>query len=277
MLDNSLLAVGAPGFADFQGSIVVYSGSKYQSTKIYTHFNSHNKNEYIGYSVTVGRFFESKIPQIVAGAPRCDFIGCIYIFEYGLKMSGKLSMEANGKNKVLVADKPIVKHGEQFGEYFGAAVLAVDLNNDTFDDLVVGAPLHSPSMNERGDFGRIYVFISDGKKLSKTIPIEVETDTGARFGSALASCGDLNYDGYQDIAVGAPYENDGKGSVYIFHGSKDGINIHYSQRISASDHLSTHNLMGFGISLSHAIDVDNNKYPDLLIGAYNSNKAVLLR
>jgi len=33
--------------------------------------------------------------------------------------------------------------------------------------------------------------------------------------------GDLNKDGYEDIAIGAPYE--GKGTVYIYLGSKNGI------------------------------------------------------
>lgn len=42
-----------------------------------------------------------------------------------------------------------------------------------------------------------------------------------RFGFALASLGDLNKDGYEDIAVGAPYE--GNGVVYIYLGSKSGL------------------------------------------------------
>lgn len=33
--------------------------------------------------------------------------------------------------------------------------------------------------------------------------------------------GDLNKDGYDDIAIGAPYEK--KGTVYIYLGSKNGI------------------------------------------------------
>jgi len=44
------------------------------------------------------------------------------------------------------------------GEYFGAALCAVDVNNDGFDDLIVGAPLNSNNQEE----GRIYVYLSDG-------------------------------------------------------------------------------------------------------------------
>ena len=48
-----------------------------------------------------------------------------------------------------------------------------------------------------------------------------------RFGFAIANLGDLNKDGYEDIAIGAPYE--GKGTVYIFLGSKNGVITNPSQ------------------------------------------------
>ena len=38
-----------------------------------------------------------------------------------------------------------------------------------------------------------------------------------RFGSSLAPLPDLNSDGFNDLAVGAPLENGGQGSIYIFH------------------------------------------------------------
>lgn len=43
----------------------------------------------------------------------------------------------------------------------------------------------------------------------------------SRFGSSMTSLGDLNHDGFLDVAVGAPYE--GRGAIYIFLGSKDGL------------------------------------------------------
>lgn len=38
-----------------------------------------------------------------------------------------------------------------------------------------------------------------------------------RFGSSLAVLPDLNTDGFSDLAIGAPLENNGQGSIYIFH------------------------------------------------------------
>ena len=37
------------------------------------------------------------------------------------------------------------------------------------------------------------------------------------------------------------------------------------------------NLRGFGISFARGLDVDNNDYPDIIVGAHNSNTAVVLR
>ena len=34
-------------------------------------------------------------------------------------------------------------NGFQFGERFGQTVIAIDINGDCYDDIVVGAPLHS--------------------------------------------------------------------------------------------------------------------------------------
>lgn len=64
---------------------------------------------------------------------------------------------------------------------------------------------------------------------------------GGRFGSSLAALPDLNADGFNDLAVGAPMENNGQGSIYIFHGKgKGGISLTYSQvsKILIPSHLS---------------------------------------
>ena len=56
-----------------------------------------------------------------------------------------------------------------------------------------------------------------------------DNDVGGRFGSAIASAGDLNSDGYNDIIVGAPYLDDNSGAVYVFHGTDTGIDTQIKQ------------------------------------------------
>lgn len=110
---------------------------------------------------------------------------------------------------------------------------------------------------------------------------EVETRDGinsrARFGLALTSLNDINLDGYGDFAVGAPYDGpNGRGAVYIYHGSPNGPLEKYSQVIYAED-VSDSFLNTFGFSVSGGIDLDGNMYPDMVVGAYDSNKVVVFK
>ena len=43
------------------------------------------------------------------------------------------------------------------------------------------------------------------------------------FGYSLNTDSDLNSDGVKDLIIGAPYEDDGKGAIYVFNGGQDGF------------------------------------------------------
>lgn len=101
-----------------------------------------------------------------------------------------------------------------------------------------------------------------------------------RFGLSLASLGDINRDGYGDFAVGAPYDGPhGRGAVYIYNGSPNGPFEKYSQVIYSEDSALEDNRFAttFGFSLSGAIDLDRNLYPDLVVGAYESSSAFVFK
>lgn len=53
----------------------------------------------------------------------------------------------------------------------------------------------------------------------------------ARFGSAIAALSDINMDGYNDVIVGSPLENQNSGAVYIYNGDQGTIRTKYSQVI----------------------------------------------
>lgn len=80
-----------------------------------------------------------------------------------------------------------------------------------------------------------------------------------------------------DFAVGAPYDGQfERGAVYIYHGSRNGVREKASQVIFAENVLPGH-ATTFGFSLSGGLDLDNNQYPDLIIGAYEADSAFFLR
>ena len=171
--------------------------------------------------------------------------------------------------------------GEQLGAYFGYCVAVTDVNGDGLQDVIVGAPLYSNYSNTEGKYetGRVHVFYQtahlDSFQLSDVLEGNGQVSR-SRFGLAVSELGDINLDGFNDLAVGAPYDGpSGKGAVYVFHGSSKGICTKASQVIYAeqvSPDLST-----FGFSLAGGMDVDGNEYPDLLAGAYDSDRVVYFR
>ena len=60
------------------------------------------------------------------------------------------------------------------------------------------------------------------------------------FGWSIHSPGDLDQDGFQDLVVAAPFENElgqivgRRGAVYIYNGSKDGLRPDWSQKVISS-------------------------------------------
>lgn len=265
--DGNYLLLGSPGFYEGTGTIASYSldgtsGVSGLNNPVIPVVNKDHKRTfsgYIGYSIAAGRFFGENVTYSAVGAPRAgNNHGMVYIFE---------PVSANS-SQLIVKE---LKQGVQFGEYFGSAVGTVDLNNDGLTDLLVGAPFYSEEAG--GDEGKVYVFVSNGKELLSFAELTGAGKADARFGTSIGDIGDLNQDSFNDVAVGAPYE--GRGAVYIYHGTSEGLKKDYAQRIGAEEINPL--ISGFGISISRGLDIDDNFYPDLLIGSYSSSNAVLLR
>lgn len=51
----------------------------------------------------------------------------------------------------------------------------------------------------------------------------------SRFGSTMSSVPDLNGDGYGELVVGAPLEDDHGGAIYLFYSWHNGIQPKYKQ------------------------------------------------
>uniref|UniRef100_A0A669E7U3 Integrin subunit alpha 5 n=1 Tax=Oreochromis niloticus TaxID=8128 RepID=A0A669E7U3_ORENI len=220
-------------------------------------------DSYLGYSVASGEFSGDGEEDFVTGVPK------------GLMLYGLVSI-LNGSDLKSLLNLT----GEQMGSYFGYAVATTDINNDGLDDLVVGAPLfmHRGSNGRLEELGKVYVYLQRG-------PLELEPSQShllglqafSRFGTSLAPLGDLNQDGFNDMAIGCPYGGDDQqGSVFIYNGHVGGLKDTPTQTLSGQWAFSSFPA-SFGFTVRGNKDLDQNGYPDLIVGAFGVDKAVLYR
>uniref|UniRef100_A0A7N6BHL4 Integrin, alpha V n=1 Tax=Anabas testudineus TaxID=64144 RepID=A0A7N6BHL4_ANATE len=146
-------------------------------------------------------------------------------------------------------------------------------------DLLVGAPLFMDrgSDGKLRELGQASVYLSSGGfsfQPPKTLP---GFEPYGRFGSAIAALGDLDMDGYNDVAVSAPYGGpDRNGLVYIYNGRSQGPDLSPSQVLQGR-WASSYMPASFGYSMTGNTDIDQNGYPDLIVGVFGADKAVLYR
>jgi hypothetical protein len=161
------------------------------------------------------------------------------------------------------------------GGRFGTAIAgAMDLDADGFADLAVGAYRTST------DAGEVYVFHGSATGFASTATLTLPSPTGAgsEFGFALASAGDLDGDGYTDLAVGAPNAASSDapvgdaglirapGRVLVWRGSAAGLGATATLNLIPG----TGSGSRFGASLA-ATDLTGDGYSDLAVGAFGTN------
>ncbi|XP_074973401.1 integrin alpha-IIb [Phalacrocorax aristotelis] len=215
---------------------------------------------YRGYSVAVGEFDDDpKTKEYVVGVPnKSNTRGEVEIFSVGVTLRQLQGITS-----------------EQVASYFGHTVAVADVNGDGKDDVLVGAPLYMARRpdGQRSEVGRLYVYLGGGhRRLAQTPQTLTGTHPYGRFAAAIASLGDLDKDGYGDVAVGAPLAGDGgSGQVFIFRGQSEGLMPVPTQRLDSP----FPGPAAFGFALRGATDLDGNGYLDLLVGAYGAAKVAV--
>ncbi|TKS72097.1 Integrin alpha-6 VLA-6 [Collichthys lucidus] len=261
--DNTSLLFGAPGAYYWKGIIRmellddldIFTEDSRETgdlNQLNTELIPLKSDSYLGFSIDSGMaLFRKGELTIVSGAPRGGYSGQVAFLKADPVTQTNLSVE-------------LVLSGPGLASSFGYDVAVVDLNGDGWEDLAVGAPEFFVKDGLVG--GAVYIYINNkGKNWDKIVPTQLLGPKESMFGLAVENIGDINQDGFGDIAVGAPY--DGSGQVYLYYGSSDGIHKKPAQVISSGSNKVTL----FGYSLSGNLDVDNNQYPDLAVGSLSDS------
>ena len=150
-------------------------------------------------------------------------------------------------------------NGVHYNSGFGSRVAAADdINRDGYPDIVISAPGYNSPLGHQYP-GTVDVYSGlDGSPLAHW----QGRNGGRHFGYSIAGVGDIDRDGYPDIAVGLPaFQNDPvlqQGGVLVFSGLTHSVIRHY-QGHEMGD--------GFGASISPTGDTNGDFWPDVFIGA----------
>jgi len=236
--------VGADGWSSNRGRAYIYFGGQIMNSTADVIMSGQSANNAFGLSVSsAGDVNRDGYSDVIVGAQSA---GKAYIFFGGTSMDNAPDVTMEG--------------GE--GGYFGCSVSTIgDVNGDGFSDVIVGAYKFDQ------DRGKVYIYFGGAAMnniVDRTIVGEV---SGALFGNAVSTPGDLNRDGYSDIIVGANHvvSPPAIGKVYIYFGE--------ASMNTTPDIVLEGETLGdtFGARVSSGGDINGDGYPDFIVSALRFN------
>ncbi|MEP5732409.1 MAG: DUF4214 domain-containing protein [Sulfitobacter sp.] len=241
--------------------------------------NGVSARDYSGYSVSSagdvnGDGFDDLIIGAFADDPNGGYSGASFV------VFGKSDGTAVELSAVEAGTGGFVINGVSAGDFSGRSVSSAgDVNGDGFDDLIVGAPRDAPNGSNSGAS-----FVVFGKGDGTAVELSaVEAGTGGFVingvsasdysGNSVSSAGDVNGDGFDDLIVGAPYDDpngERSGASFVVFGKGDGTAVDLSAVETGTGGFVINGVSGAdfsGFSVSSAGDVNGDGFDDLIVGA----------
>lgn len=193
-------------------------------------------NDNIGQSVhSAGDVNNDGYDDFLIGSSKADSVdnqrdnaGELYLIYGGPNLPGQIDLQNLGTAGVVI-------YGADTGDQTGHFVAAADINNDGFSDIIAGAHSADAGGNSIANSGGAYI-IWGSDNLPSTIDLATLGSAGVTIlgvnvgdlaGNAVGAIGDINNDGFPDIAMGAIYgdgpsnDRSDAGEVQVVFGGND--------------------------------------------------------
>lgn len=272
--------VGGHGFA---GAVSVLPGSSAGPTAAGDQFWSQDSSgikgradfgDIFGAVVASGDFDGDGYADLAAGARQKTVDGLVEAGAVSVLYGSAEGLSAR-RDQLWSQSSRGVPGSAEAGDRFGASLATGDLDGDGFDDLAIGVP--DEGIGSTGDGGgMVDVLYGSASGLGGTGAQAWTQDSpgvlGAtafdeRFGRALAM-GDVNGDGFADLAIGVPQDDEHTGAVQLLLGGKDGLTAQGNQLWSQDSPGVLDRAEGgdeFGSALAMG-DVNHDGRSDLAVG-----------
>jgi FG-GAP repeat len=179
--------------------------------------------DHFGDALTVGDFNNDNWDDLVIGTPFEDLtVGGVFYEDAGLvtilygggfflTVNPPLPPQAYSQGSLTGTGSPGDGRASLNAfDHFSASLAAGDFNGDGYDDLAVGVPREDVAGQlNAGAVNVLYGSISGVSRFNPDVLVEEfvgQPERGDQFGFSLAA-GDFDRDGYQNLAIGAPYED----------------------------------------------------------------------
>jgi serine/threonine-protein kinase len=186
--------------APLAGRVYVFLGGRSPDAQPDLTLAGPSERAYFGYPLCVADFNGDRCADIAAryvGDRESDVVrSYVRIYCGGLRLDPQQDLELAGNSR----------------SFADALEATGDVNGDGLTDLFVSCPAED---SQNG--GIVYLYFG-GRSMDGTADVQVLGDGGSRalFGWSAASCGDLNGDGFGDLAIGSPGTQDYAGRLDLF-------------------------------------------------------------